>query len=365
MRVLVALSGGVDSAVTAARMVDAGYDVSAVHLALKNNPAVWREGASGCGSPTDSEDARSIAEMLGIGFEVWDFSDRFVDNVVDYFLGEYSQGRTPNPCIRCNRTIKFGALLDRAIELGFDKVATGHYAVVKDVDGEAQLFRADNPAKDQSYVLSVLTQHQLSHVMLPVGHMNKPELRKEAEARGLPVFSKPDSLDICFIDKNDTQGFLKEKLGSQPGEIVDTSGQVLGTHDGAYQFTVGQRKGLRLSQPAPDGQPRYVVRVDAPARRVVVAGADDLVVDRLECIDPTWNMRTPPTGTRRADVQFRAHGRPVPATIQITESGTIVDFDEPVRGVAPGQYAVAYDGDRALGNATIAATSSRMASTSS
>src|SRR5690242_13265906 len=233
MRVLAAMSGGVDSAVAAARAVDAGHDVTGVHLALSRNPKSYRSGARGCCSLEDSHDARRAADVLGIPFYVWDMSDEFADTVVEDFVSEYAAGRTPNPCVRCNEHIKFAAVLDRALALGFDAVCTGHHARL--VDG--QLFRSVDAAKDQSYVLGVLTAGQLSRAMFPLGDSSKAQVRAEARERGLLVADKPDSHDICFIPHGDTARFLSERIEATPGDIVDAdTGAVLGRHSGAHAF---------------------------------------------------------------------------------------------------------------------------------
>ena len=257
MKVIAAMSGGVDSAVAAARAVDAGHDVTGIHLALSRNPQSYRSGARGCCTIEDSNDARRAADVIGIPFYVWDLSDRFHEDVVEDFMGEYAAGRTPNPCLRCNEKIKFAAVLDRALALGFDAVATGHYAQLRTgPDGLIEMHRAVDAAKDQSYVLGVLDQEQLAHSLFPLGDSTKPDVRREAERRGLLVADKPDSHDICFVADGDNAGWLREKLGDRApnheGDIVDSAtGEVLGRHGGTYGFTIGQRKGLRLGRPAP------------------------------------------------------------------------------------------------------------------
>src|SRR4051812_9784756 len=284
MRVLAAMSGGVDSAVAAARAVDAGHDVTGVHLALSPSPASHRNGARGCCSLEDSRDARRAADVLGIPFYVWDVAERFGRDVVDDFVAEYAAGRTPNPCVRCNERIKFSAVLQRALALGFDAVCTGHYARI--VDGA--LHRATDPDKDQSYVLAVLRPSQLERALFPLGESPKPAVRAEAEARGLAVADKPDSHDICFIPDGDTRGWLEQRLGEQPGDIVDADGSVVGGHRGAYAFTVGQRRGLALTSPAADGRPRYVLSVSPVDRTVTVGSVDLLAVDGVRAGSPTW-----------------------------------------------------------------------------
>ena len=216
MRVLAAMSGGVDSAVAAARAAEQGHDVTGIHLALSRNPKSYRTGARGCCTIEDANDARRAADVIGIPFYVWDLSERFHEDVVEDFLSEYAEGRTPNPCLRCNEKIKFAAVLDRAVALGFDAVVTGHYAQLRtDPDGLIEMHRAEDMSKDQSYVLGVLTQEQLAHSMFPLGDTPKSEIRLEAERRGLAVAAKPDSHDICFISDGDTGGWLSEKLLSR------------------------------------------------------------------------------------------------------------------------------------------------------
>lgn len=356
MRILAAMSGGVDSAVAAARMVAAGHDVTGVHLALSKNPESYRSGARGCCSLEDSHDARRVADKLGIGFYVWDFAEAFHHEVVEDFVAEYRAGRTPNPCLRCNEKIKFAALLDRAIHLGFDAVATGHYArLERTAAGAVTLHRAADMAKDQSYVLGMLHQEQLAHCVFPLNDVEKSVVRREAAALGLGVAKKPDSHDICFIPDGDTQGFLARSLGDEPGPIVDAEGQVLGEHQGHYRYTVGQRKGLNLRVPAADGNPRYVLRIEPRENTVVVGSRDDLAVRSMDCIRPTWTL-TPVSKPWRGQAQFRAHGTPVEAWFCPTERGLKVEFDEPAGGVAPGQTVVSYDGDKVIGSAVIART---------
>jgi tRNA-specific 2-thiouridylase len=359
MRVLAAMSGGVDSAVAAARAVDAGHDVTGVHLALSKNPQSFRSGARGCCSREDAHDARRAADRLGIPFYVWDLSDRFAADVVDDFVAEYAAGRTPNPCLRCNEKIKFAAVLERGLALGFDTVCTGHYArLVRRADGpdgpRVELHRAVDEAKDQSYVLGVLTAHQVAHSWFPLGTSTKTEVRAEAAARGLSVAAKPDSHDICFIPDGDTAGFLDARLGTRPGAIVDVDGTQVGEHDGTYHFTVGQRRGLRLGVPAPDGRPRFVLDVTPVSGTVTVGPREALDVTRLSGVRASWAGPVP-DGPWRGLVQVRAHGAPVAATVELRDGELLVATDEPLSGVAPGQAVVCYDGTRVVGSATIAA----------
>lgn len=351
------MSGGVDSAVAAARAVDAGHDVVGVHLALSRNPGTLRTGARGCCTIEDSMDARRAANLLGIPFYVWDFSERFAADVVDDFVAEYAAGRTPNPCLRCNERIKFAALLDKALALGFDAVATGHYAtIVTDAAGNRELHRSAAWAKDQSYVLGVLTADQLAHAMFPLGATpSKDEVRAEAAARGLTVAQKPDSHDICFIPDGDTRGWLAERVGAEPGPILDRDGRRLGTHEGAAAFTVGQRRGLNIGYPSDDGKPRFVLEVRPTTNEVVVGPREALAVSRLSGARFTWAGQPPadPHTPFDCEVQVRAHGDPVPARCWVDGDELVVEPVAPLDGVAPGQSAVVYVGTRVLGQCTI------------
>ena len=355
MRVVAAVSGGVDSAVAAARLVDAGHEVTAVHLALSLNPKSYRSGARGCCTLEDARDARRAADVLDIPFYVWDLAERFHEDVVEDFIQEYAAGRTPNPCLRCNEKIKFEAVLDRALALGFDAVGTGHYArLVSGPDGP-ELHRAVDTDKDQSYVLGVLTAEQLAHALFPLGDSPKSEVRAEAEHRGLAVARKPDSHDICFIPDGDTAGFLRTRLGDAPGVVVDAAGAVVGEHHGAFAYTVGQRRGLRLDRPAADGRPRYVLDISPVDRTVTVGPRDQLAVRGAEGVRPRW-CGPPPTGEFACVAQVRAHGQALPATARLDGDRLQVSFTVAVEGLAPGQAVVLYDGDRVLGSATVATT---------
>ena len=356
MRVLAAMSGGVDSAVAAARAVDAGYDVTGVHLALARNPQTYRSGARGCCTLEDARDARRASDVIGIPFYVWDLADEFHTAVVDDFVAEYAAGRTPNPCLRCNEKIKFSAVLDRAVALGFDAVVTGHHARL---GPDRLLRRSVDPGKDQSYVLAVLTRAQLDRAVFPLGGSTKAQVREEAAARGLAVADKPDSHDICFIADGDTQRFLSAHLGEAPGSIVDAaSGAVIGAHSGAYAYTVGQRKGLRLDVPAPDGRPRYVLSITPVTNTVTVGPAEALDVSTVDGDRPVWTVGTPPAVPLDCEVQLRAHGEPVPASVVVAGGRLTARLHRPVRGVAAGQAVVAYRpdpaGDVVLGSATVA-----------
>ena len=355
MRVLAAMSGGVDSAVAAARAVDAGHDVVGVHLALSRAGGTLRTGSRGCCTIEDAMDARRAADRLGIPFYVWDFSERFRDDVIEDFVAEYSAGRTPNPCMRCNERIKFAAVLEKALDLGFDAVCTGHYAILQEgPTGQRELHRASDNAKDQSYVLGVLTAEQLAHTMFPLGETpSKALVRAEAEARGLTVANKPDSHDICFIPDGDTRGWLAERVGAERGEILDRSGAVVGAHEGAHAFTVGQRRGLALGVPAADGKPRFVLEVRPVSNTVVVGPKEALAIGEISGGRFTWAGAAPGAEEFACHVQIRAHADPVPARAVVESANVSVRPETPLDGVAPGQTAVLYDGTRVLGQFTI------------
>jgi tRNA-uridine 2-sulfurtransferase len=363
LRVLAAMSGGVDSAVAAARAADAGHDVTGVHLALSRNPSSYRTGARGCCTLEDARDARRAADVIGIPFYVWDLAEQFHRDVVQDFVDEYARGNTPNPCLRCNEKIKFAAVLDRAVALGFDAVCTGHHARLIPADGDIgpaggqRLQRSVDPAKDQSYVLAVLTSGQLARAMFPLGDSTKDQVRKEAAERGLGVADKPDSHDVCFIADGDTRKFLQGQLGSAPGAIIDSSGAVMGAHDGSYGFTIGQRKGLGLTRPAPDGRPRYVLDIEPVSGTVTVGAAENLDVLEIEASRPVWSGCVPPSAPIDCLVQLRAHAEPQGATCEPDGATLRIRLHVPARGVARGQAAVLYDGDVVLGSATISAVS--------
>ncbi len=332
-RVLVALSGGVDSAVAAALLAEAGHDVTGVHLRLADtDPQVVGQGCCGL---DDAQDARRTAQVLGIDFHVWDLREVFRREVQEPFAAGYAAGTTPNPCVTCNEKVKVGAVLRRALQLGFDAVATGHHARIEpDVP---RLRRAVDRRKDQSYVLHVHGPDELARLRTPVGHLTKDEVRAAAADRGLRVAAKPDSYDVCFIPDGDTAGYLAGALPAAAGEVVDVDGTVLGTHDGAWRFTVGQRRGLGLDH----HEPRFVVDVDADARRVTVGPRDALATSWLALDDVVWHGGGVPAGD--VLVQIRAHGRPHRGRVAAGDGQVRVEVEEPFHGVAIGQSCVVYD----------------------
>ncbi|WP_029111430.1 tRNA 2-thiouridine(34) synthase MnmA [Mycobacterium sp. URHD0025] len=354
MRVLVAMSGGVDSSVAAARMVDAGHDVVGVHMALSSAPGTLRTGSRGCCSKEDAGDARRVADILDIPFYVWDFADRFKDDVIDDFVESYARGETPNPCVRCNERIKFSALAARALALGFDAVATGHYARLAD----GRLRRAVDADKDQSYVLGVLTAEQLAHALFPIGDTPKSQIRAEAAERGLAVAKKPDSHDICFIPSGDTQAFLGARIGVRRGAVIDNEGTVLAEHEGVHAFTIGQRKGLGIAGPGADGRPRYVTAIDAETGTVRVGSVEDLEIGELVGDKPVFTSSVALQGPVECQIQVRAHGGITDAVAELRDGRLVVSLRAPLRGVAPGQTMVLYrpdaEGDEVIASATIA-----------
>jgi tRNA-uridine 2-sulfurtransferase len=343
-RVLVAMSGGVDSAVAAALLVDQGHEVTGVHLKLADVPLDEQVPGHGCCTLDDAQDARRCAQVLGIPFYVWDLSEAFHREVQAPFAASYAAGITPNPCVTCNERVKYAALLDRARTLGFDALATGHHArlrrdggLVREPGPRTELHRAADRRKDQSYVLYVATPAQLDATLLPVGELDKDQVRKLAEDRGLRVAGKPDSYDVCFIPDGDTAGYLAGRLPPSPGPIVDVDGTELGRHDGVWRYTVGQRRGLGLDH----HERRFVVDVDAERSRVVVGPREALACRWVELAAPTWTTGEAPDGPVR--VQVRAHGSSVPGRV-VTAGATIrLELDEPVHGLALGQAAVTYD----------------------
>ncbi len=346
MRVLVMMSGGVDSSVAAAVLRDAGHDVVGVTLKL------WGGASdSGCCSVSDVEDARRVADHLGIDHHTFDYGDAFTEHVVGPYAADHASGRTPNPCIECNRHIKFAAVDERAHQLGFDAVATGHHArVAVRADGTRRVARGVDPAKDQSYVLHVLDQERLARTLLPIGAMTKDEVRAHAATAGLRTAAKPDSQDVCFITRTQGRGsFLGERIPFTPGRVVDLDGTEVGVVPAVELVTLGQRKGLGL---AGGGAPRYVVGIDRASATITVGQERDLLVAEQPVAGWRWSA-DPVAG--EVLVQCSAHGAPRPAAVDVDRTGTgVVRWRDPQRIVAPGQSVVAYEADEVAGAGTAA-----------
>jgi tRNA-uridine 2-sulfurtransferase len=349
VRVLVAMSGGVDSSVAAALVLAQGHDVVGATMKLWGGPS-----DTGCCSVADVDDARRVAQQLGIAHHVFNFSEEFERHVVGPYVADHAEWRTPNPCIECNRHLKFDRLLDRADQLGFDAVATGHHAKVKqEPGGEWSLRRGADPAKDQSYVLHMLGQAQLPRVLLPVGELTKPEVRQLASTLGLRTAAKPDSQDVCFISRRGgRQAFLGDRIGMRKARVVDMSGAEVGELPAVELVTVGQRRRLGPLGPAGEtvqgGDRRYVVAVDGPSATVTIGPPAAMMVSEIEVDRAVWVVGAPATDERLA-VQMSAHGDPVGATW----SDGVVRVEEPVRRVAPGQSVVLYRGDAVVGGALV------------
>jgi len=347
-RVCVAMSGGVDSSVAALLLRDAGYDVVGLTMQLYDHGE--RRSWGRCCAPEDVAEARAVADHLGIPWYLVNYERAFRERVMDYFVAEYANGRTPIPCIPCNDRLKFADLLDRARALGADRLATGHYARVAHDGRRGRLLRARDACKDQSYFLFGVTPEALGRVTFPLGDFVKDDTRAIAREAGLPVADKPDSHEVCFVPEDGAGAFVEREIGARRGEVVDPEGNVLGEHRGVHHFTVGQRKGLDV----PSQERLYVLEIDAGANRVVVGGRKDLRSPGLRIDAASW-MEAPSDGEEvRAHVKIRYNAPAVPCTVVRAGVGAVVRFDEPQEAVAPGQAAVLYDGDAVLGGGFIA-----------
>lgn len=349
--IVVAVSGGVDSSVVSAMLKEQGYPVIAVMMHLWSEEG--KECENKCCTPQAMEEARKSAQQLGIPFHVLDAADIFYGKVVQYFLDGYSSGTTPNPCVRCNREIKWGLLLEKAKELGGDYLATGHYLRREErPDGSVILRKAADAAKDQSYVMCMLNQDQLKHTIFPLGEYHKTEVREMARHYGLPMAEKPDSQDLCFVGADDYRAFLLRNAPqvAQPGRIVDRSGNVLGEHQGLAFYTTGQRKGIGIAA----HEPLYVLEKKVAENLLVVGGVDELHKSRIVVKDVNWLLGDAPAPQTRAEVKIRYHSKPHAALIMVEVGNrAVIEFDEPVRDATPGQFAVFYDGDVLLGGGEI------------
>jgi tRNA-uridine 2-sulfurtransferase len=352
-KAVVAMSGGVDSSVAAALLVEAGYDVTGIMLKLWRGEAANND--SGCCNVGAAEDARRVADVLGIPFYVLNFAERFEETVVANFHADYAAGRTPNPCVRCNQWVKFGSLMERAEALGADVLATGHYARIRRDGDRYRLLRGVDRAKDQSYVLWMLGPHELARTQFPVGELQKTETRRIAAELGLRTAAKPDSQEICFVPGGDLGSYVETSIpeATAPGPILSTNGTELGTHRGIGHYTVGQRKGLGISL----GYPVFVNAIDRDNNAIVVGDRADLTV--AGCAVGEVGHIQPLTDGRRVLVQHRAHGEAFPGTVWVNDDRVEIEFDSPVEAVAPGQSAAFYsidDPDELLGGGVISAT---------
>ena len=356
-RVIVAMSGGVDSAVAAGLLVRQGYEVVGITMRLWTQAdGEGRLHQKRCCGVEDIDDARAAADVLGIAHYVLNLEEEFGRRVVDYFVAEYARGRTPNPCLACNEHVKFRALLDRALALDADYLATGHYARIGTDAAGFHLLRALDDAKDQSYVLYTLGPAELSRLIFPVGEFTKLEIRRLARDMGLPLYDKLDSAEICFVPDGDYRAFLAGRLPRRPGAIVDQAGGVVGGHDGVARYTIGQRRGIGAF-----GAKRFVTGIDPELNRITIGEEDDLLARRLWADAPGWVAGAPPADEFEALVKVRYKSPPAPATVRVHRDEIEVEFRRPLRAVTPGQAAVIYDGERVIGGGTITRTEARRA----
>jgi len=353
-KVVVAMSGGVDSSVTAALLMEQGYEVSGITLKLWKSD--FPSGSKNEILEKSEELAKKVADQLSIPFQVLDAVDRFRSSVVDKFINDYRFGRTPNPCFTCNQTIKWGMLLDEALLFGADYLATGHYArIVHQQGGDSLLLKGSDSRKDQSYVLAGLTQEQLSHALLPLGEMSKPEVRKLAKHYGLSVADRDDSQDICFLGGEDYRSFLSRvsSIKSKPGNIIDQHGKVIGEHQGLENYTIGQRKGLGSGL----GMPYYVISIDVNHNTLIVGTVDELGATIIHAGDVNWISGYPGNEQKLYQVKIRYKANPVPCKISsIKEDKLDISLYSPVRDATPGQIAVIYDDDVVIGSGVIFST---------
>ncbi len=351
-RVLLGMSGGVDSSVAGYLLREQGYDVVGVTMKVWPQDCISRAEDKCCG-PQAVADARNVAHSLGIPHYVVDEADQFERLVIDYFSSEYRAGRTPNPCVMCNEKLKFGKLWEKAEALGCDYIATGHYAIIEHHADRAVLRKGVDPRKDQSYFLFSLRQEQLRRALTPLGGMAKPAIREIARSLGLKVADKVDSQEICFVPGNDYKAFLRSHLGNDqfhPGGIYDLNGNFVAPHEGIEMFTIGQRKGL----PGGSAQPRYVVDIDAENNRVIVGSADDLITEEFEIERVNWVSRGEPDEAREVTVKIRYAHPGAPALVTPLPNGCArIELREPQKAVTPGQAAVFYDGDVVIGGGWI------------
>ena len=351
-RVIVAMSGGVDSSVAALLLKQEGYEVIGVTMRLwsiqqEDAPPMSKR----CCSVEDVEDARRVCKVIGARHYFMNFEREFQQHVVDYFVKEYDRGRTPHPCLACNDKIKFDFLLRRATFLDADYIATGHYARIRSNGQGLKLIKGKDESKDQSYILFTLGQRELRRLLLPVGEYTKNEIRRLAADAGLPVADKPDSQEICFITDGNYRKFVGERVKPKPGELVDARGTVLGQHPGIQFFTVGQRRGLGLN--GNSGKPMYVIKIDADTNQVVLGAEDELLRDELWASDVKYTSGVAPEGPMEVGAKIRYKATMSPATLTPHDGWAEIRFHEPQRAITPGQAVVFYIGDQVVGGGTI------------
>ena len=354
-KVVVGMSGGVDSSVAAYLLKEQGYEVVGVTMQIwQEEDQTTQEESGGCCGLSAVDDARRVAWDLDIPYYVMNFRKEFQENVIDYFVDEYIQGRTPNPCIACNRYVKWESLLKRSLDIGADYIATGHYAQIEQLpNGRYSLKKSVTAAKDQTYALYNLTQHQLSHTLMPVGQYSKDEIRAIADKIQLRVANKPDSQEICFIPDHDYAGFIEEYSGKEleEGNFVDLDGNILGRHKGITHYTIGQRKGLNLSMK----RPVFVVEIRPETNEVVIGDSEDVFSDTLRCSQVNWMAIDGLYGEpMNVTAKIRYSHKGAPCTIREVEEGVVeCVFEEPQRAITPGQAVVFYDGDYVVGGGVI------------
>ncbi len=347
MKILVAMSGGVDSSVVAGLLKSEGHEVIGVTMKLWEGPN-GEMPETGCCTASDSEDARKVAAKLDIPYYVLDHTKSFSEDVVGNFVNMYAKGLTPNPCVECNRSVKFDHFLEQAKKLNCEKVATGHYAKIVNNGGELELHKADYLNKDQSYVLHMLTKDKLKFIDFPLGKITKPEVRQIAAELGLRTAFKKDSQDICFVGKKDYRNFVNKRIDiSSSGDIIDNEGEIIGSHTGVHEFTVGQRKGL----PGGQGEPRYVTKINVSSKQVQVGKKEDLLVSDFLIEDVSYVDVLETTGL---SIQTRYNSDDLPCKVKLVKEGELeINLDEPTYGVAPGQFGVLYQGSKVIGGGRI------------